>query len=127
MSQEDFEKLSASLLSTSSKFDNKTSERRYISMFGISPTATSIAWEMCRIQLEFPKARPVNLLMALHFLKTYSTEHTARVIFKCDEKTYRKWVWAFAKRISSLDVVSTRSNVKRSLNIVIIDSFWTAN
>lgn len=43
--------------------------------------------------------------MALHFLKSYSTENINVGLFKADAKTHRKWQWEYVELISSLEIV----------------------
>ena len=41
-------------------------------------------------------------MMALHFLKSYSTETQLASLFGVDEKTYRKWAWFYVISIRKL-------------------------
>ena len=79
--------------------------RRFRGLFGVSPDICAAIWNKLRMLL--PRgAAPAHLLWALLFLKNYSTEHVNSVIAGVDEKTFRKWCWAFVKLISNLGIVS---------------------
>ena len=43
-----------------------------------------------------------HLLWTLYFMKVYSTEENCAAKFACDEKTFRKYVWRYIKKISLL-------------------------
>lgn len=77
-------------------------DRRYRSVFGITSAATSIVWNLIRGDVS---GNPIHLLWALHFLKNYCKEHNGAMIWGCDEKTYRKWVWKFITEISNQNQV----------------------
>lgn len=80
------------------------SMRRYRSNFGASPSVTAFIWN--RIKTDLPKsAEPKHLLYALYFLKNYNSEHVNSSVWRCDEKTYRKWQWLILQEISQLKVV----------------------
>ena len=50
-------------------------------------------------------ACPRHLLWSLYFLKAYCTENVAAQFCKCDEKTYRKWIFEVLPRVTSISVV----------------------
>lgn len=79
--------------------------RRFKCFFGVSPGVCSIIWDNVS-SMVIQGSQPKHLLWALNFMKRYTDEHTRRVLFKCDEKTLRKWSWHFVELISNLNVVS---------------------
>lgn len=83
-----------------------TQRRRFRAVFGAPASVVAIIWD--RIRADLPRnGSTMHLLWALHFLKNYSTEHNNCVIFRCDEKTFRKWCWLIVKRIASTRYVSS--------------------
>lgn len=75
--------------------------RRFVAMFGVTHTICSEIWNA--IQYNLPNGKsPAHLLWALLFLKNYSIEEINCAILKCDEKTFRKWVWIVIDIISRL-------------------------
>lgn len=62
------------------------------SFFGVSPLVCSEIWILLNKQY-VPYMKPVHLFWASLFLKQYNTENVSSMICKCDEKTFRKWVW----------------------------------
>lgn len=49
---------------------------------------------------------PKHILWALQFLKVYSSENVSAGVWKCDEKTVRKWTGTVLENISYLKIVS---------------------
>ena len=49
--------------------------------------------------------RPIHFLMALYFLKEYSTEGLNTTKFGVDEKTFRLYFWRGVKMIANLDLI----------------------
>jgi hypothetical protein len=83
----------------------RTGDRRFRAMFGCLPGHCAILWNT--INDEHPiGGEPKHLLYALMFLKVYGTEHVHSSIAKCDEKTFRKWAWAYVELLSNMDIVS---------------------
>lgn len=95
-----FQFLSSTLLGH--MVSSHTSERRFRSAFGVSPTVCAILWQ--RISLP-AGCKEKHLLWGLFFLKVYDTEHVSRSFPQVDEKTYRKWVWIIIEKISELNIV----------------------
>lgn len=93
------------MLKRASELSAAVAGRRFRALIGVSPAVCATVWSMLRASLP-PKASPAHLLWALLFLKVYATEHTSSIIAGADEKTFRKWSWAFAQLISNLRVVS---------------------
>lgn len=81
-----------------------SADRRFRSMFGTTMSVTATVYNLIKEHLP-TGARPIHLLWALHFLKNYSTETVNSVLWKCDEKTYRKWSWVIIRKIAEIDVV----------------------
>jgi hypothetical protein len=86
--------------------------RRYRGLFGTSPTICSIIWRILTERNAHPiGGRPVHLLYALLFLKTYATAEIFRSITDKDEKTFRKWAWDYIDTLAwRLDVVRSGVN-----------------
>ena len=66
----------------------KYSTRQFISLFGISPEITGLAWELMLSNPETieKEVELKHFLMTLHFLKTYSTETHLSQLFCITEK-----------------------------------------
>lgn len=95
------------LLSMTDKGNDVTFMRKMRSCFGVSVHMVCTIWRILTEQEKMPdNAEPKHLFWALGFLKTYATEHSLAVWFKCDEKTLRKWVWIMIDALSSLEIVS---------------------
>jgi hypothetical protein len=56
----------------------------------------------------------------LLFLKGYSTEAYNRTLLGADEKTIRKWVWAWVQAVADLDVVSNTNILETQVIIVCV-------
>lgn len=89
----------------------KVSRGRFQSSFGTEPVVVADLWQLlmdCRLWTYRDKCKPSHLLWALMFLKTYGKEMDMAARVRCDEKTWRKWVWVVLHGISLLksDVVS---------------------
>lgn len=78
--------------------------RRFKSFFGVTPSVCLIIWKKLTSNLPVD-AEPKHLLWSLSFLKQYCDEHNTRSIFRCDEKTIRKWTWVFVSLLSNMNVV----------------------
>lgn len=61
--------------------------RKVRSLFGVTPTICAMAWSDVRSTLS-RGARPLHLLWALLFLKTYATEHVNRILSGASEKYF---------------------------------------
>ena len=90
-------------------------ERVYMSYFRLCPLGVAQLWyaleEICsgcyyndgiHPPLGFRAMRPEHLLLALHFLKTYSGVSTAAKLFGVSEKTHRRYFWAMVHYLSHL-------------------------
>ena len=80
-------------------------ERKFKSMFGVSPFLCNALWYRLRISKNadfFPR----HLLMGLCFLKLYAVEHVYCSIFNVSEKTIRHYQWMVISEISKLKLVS---------------------
>lgn len=80
-------------------------ERRFRAVFEVSPFIAACVWNFLLPQL-CHYSLPKHLLWTLHFLKCYSTEHVNCFLWKCSEKSFRKWCWYFVRKIAALPVVS---------------------
>ena len=83
--------------------------RRFRALFGVTHFVCSDVWRRLHESQSMPHGgKPVHLLWACLFLKRYATGSENRAITGADEKTVRKWTWAFIKAIAHLpDIVST--------------------
>lgn len=81
--------------------------RRIRGHFGLEPSLMVLVWrELAHSRwLEFAgrSPKPVHLLWALLFLKTYSIEEVHAAEAGVSERTFRKWAWFYAKGIARLD------------------------
>lgn len=101
--------------------ETESNKRRFKEYFGCSPFLCSVIWSMLAgYWLIGGAPEPSHLLWALLFLKQYSTEAINGALAKCDEKTYRKWVWEMISFIAELDVVSVSCCVLFFLLIVVV-------
>ena len=66
--------------------------REFKALFGVSPQVTALTWSLMLKDPETGGKGIVcgDLLMALHFLKTYSTEDHLSKLFNFTVKTFRK-------------------------------------
>ena len=92
--------------------DSDTFQRRWMSLFGVSPFVCALIWNMLAPTMNTTfghSVHPRHLLWAFCFMKVYATEKPMRIL--CgggverdapDEKTYRKWVWIFVYSIHNL-------------------------
>ncbi len=81
------------------------SNRRFRSMFGVSPEVCAKTWNKLG-SLRPENSEPRHLLWTLLFLKVYATETVNAAICSVDEKTFRTWVRKFVTAISQLRIVS---------------------
>jgi hypothetical protein len=88
--------------------DIKTRTARFKSFYGSQPIVFVKIWEdlqttdILEARINAKKHLCDHLLMCAYFLKVYPTETTMAGMFKMEEKTVRKWVWLFAKKIQAL-------------------------
>lgn len=103
-----FQKLVKDTLSLGGNIDSETNLRMIQSVFGCGITIMATLWFRLSCEELLPwKAKPIHLLIALAFLKTYETEDNYVVKFGVTRNTHRKWTWDFIAAISKLDIVST--------------------
>ena len=85
----------------------KTIQRQFRSWFGLDPTLCVVVWNKLIVSNCFEHAsanlNPNHLLWTLHFFKVYNSEENNAGRVGVSEKTFRKWVWIYAKGISNLD------------------------
>ena len=105
VSPETFAELVSALFRNAAGMSRVIRDRRFRSLFGITPLVCSRVWSLLGSQL-LKRASPQLLLWALLFLKIYASESVNAVLSGADEKTFRKWQWIFVKKIASLQVVS---------------------
>jgi len=79
--------------------------RRFRALFGVTPMVCASIWRHA-YDSRPEGTSPVHLLWMLLFLKCYGTEAQTRALVHADEKTVRKWVWAWVDVVAQLDVVS---------------------
>ena len=94
---------------SSSASNLTTAMRQFRSAFGINLLICRHVWNMIgRIAPHniIWLANPKYLLWAFLFLKRYDSTEINAAIAGVDEKTYRKWSWAYIELIAELDVVS---------------------
>ena len=80
-------------------------ERRFRSLFGISPLVCVHLWTLLYPQIS-KRTEPRHLLWALLFLKSYANEVVLSAMTGADEKTQRHWIWTITRAIASLRIVS---------------------
>lgn len=68
------------------------SNRRFCAIFGAPPNVVAILWDKFKSYLPHGKCHK-HFLWALNFVMNFSTEQNKWVIFKCEEKSFRKWTW----------------------------------
>lgn len=87
--------------------ETEANRRRFVSLFGTSPTICTEIWAM--IEPRIPFVLHHHLLWGLLFLKLYANEAAlCGMVGGVDEKTFRKWSWTIIEAISGfkLTVVS---------------------
>lgn len=114
-----FLRLGLTLLNCPAMNDPSTVDtRRFRSTFGTSPEVCAVLWNETYEEMKvYNRLAPKHLMWALHHLKAYDTEETAsRWMGRCDEQTWRKWIWRFIEAIGNLEdeVVSTWYTILRS-------------
>lgn len=78
--------------------------RQFRSQFGVPPRITHDIWMKIRPQLE-SNVQPLHLLIACHFLASYTPENSACTLFNVSEKTYHKWAWYFITTLANTHIV----------------------
>lgn len=100
----DFIALGASVVRKDRNLTSADGLRRFRALFGLSPKACCFLWQLLATRLP-PSPNPAHLLWGLLFLKVYRSEHVHATITGVDEKTFRKWSWAYINLFSLLQMV----------------------
>jgi hypothetical protein len=91
-----------------SKVSCSLKKSRFKSLYGSEPVVYAQMWEDLQttaVQEARVDARTTTIdhfLMSLHFLKCYPRESKLAADFKISEKTVRKWIRHFTKKIQAL-------------------------
>ena len=93
-------------------------ERAFRTNFGVSPIVCCKLWQLCFDALP-ATATPKHLLLALFFLKVYSSEDIQSSRFGMSRKTVRTWTWRMVKIIAD-----QASNVVRAASLNTIVPCW---
>jgi len=95
----------------------KIAKERFTSHYGTKPVVVAILWEMLCEHSDYNLSMK-HLLVALNFLKEYSTQRCMAARFQMDEKTFRKWTFLILNEILKLKprVVSIKSIYTRLHN-----------
>ena len=92
--------------------------RSFRAHFGTGPTVCSQVWnrmiEPVRDEV-IAGLKPVHLLWALHFLKTYDTMDILASKAQVDRKTYAKWTWTVLRLIRRY-----RKRIVGSINVGVV-------
>jgi len=92
--------------------DTPWGKRQFVSMFGCTLDIVMVVWKKLVLHEMLPNdAKVKHLLWCLSFLKVYGSEYVMSSMFRCTEKTMRKWVWLFIDKLSSLEIVSTNNGI----------------
>lgn len=88
-------------------------DRTFRSLFGTSPDVCSELWEWCQSHRLRPShgMKPIHILWALRFLKSYDTEDVFATWAHTTRKTWRKWVWITLRIIRKLKKKKVSSSV----------------
>lgn len=90
---------------TSNRQDSRTDEHAsFKSFIGVSTNSCAHIWNKLKHE-QTRSLKPVHLLWALSFLKLYNVENVGCLLWKCDRKTYRKWIWIVIGRLAGLKQV----------------------
>ena len=89
------------------RVENPLNQWRFRSWFGSNSNVYARIWEdLLTTEIEEARiplnANPDYFLMALHFLKVYSTEEHRSGTFGIGERTVRKWTWYLVEKLSAL-------------------------
>ena len=75
-------------------FPVRFSHRTFRGLCGCSIYTAVVLWKgLQEIRVEEFTLTPIHLLWTLYFLKTYPTVEVATVMWQCDSKTFRLWIW----------------------------------
>lgn len=87
--------------------------RRFKANFGTSAEICAFTWEKLEdLHLNCHGSRPLYLLCALLFLKTYGIEETNAALTGLSEKTFREWSRYYVWAITQLNEVGYIINLK---------------
>ena len=86
--------------------------RRFRALFGVNCSVALKVWKLLETTniLKTKKCNPAHLLMALYFLKSYSTEAQISSHFSVDAKTYRKWLWVYVGGLAKISLSYVSNN-----------------
>ena len=113
-SPEDFRRIASEHIRGLERPSNESivTRRRMKSFFGVSEVVIAQLWQLLLTSVVLPDAlKEIHLLWTLCFLKVYASESVLAGIWRCDEKTLRKWVWTLIPLISEINLVSTHSKL----------------
>lgn len=109
-SSEGFLQLGLNLVNQGVKSDAVARER-FQAIYGTEAVVVADVWLklMNSEWREKNSIKPTHLLWSLMFIKSYGKQREMAPKSKCDEKTWRKWVWKGLHGINHLkkDIVST--------------------
>lgn len=91
------------IIQNSSSRHGRMFSASFISLFGCHFEIAGILWNSTKNRFNQP--RPVYLLYGLYFLRTYNTEVSASLHFRCICKTYRTWYRRAIQYLSELNLV----------------------
>ena len=77
----------------------------FVQHFGASAAVCSDVWRYATL---VPGTRPVHILWALLFMKTYLTETILCSIVGVTVKTFRKWIWPVIRSIAAMALYMVR-------------------
>jgi hypothetical protein len=100
--------LLANRISRSAHFgqSHRTSNRSvFVQHFGAPAVVCSDVWRYATLPAG---TRPIHILWALLFLKTYLTEIILCSIVGATTKTFRKWIWPVIRAIAALSIYVVR-------------------
>jgi len=90
-------------------YNDNTVVRFFKRMYGVSIAMATLIWNTLMEQGLLPeKPQYKHMFWALAFIKVYAYESVFLEMFSISDKTFHKWVWEYLKRISLLNVVSTK-------------------
>jgi hypothetical protein len=81
---------------------------RFVDHYGSNPEVCSKIWEdivnsdLPECQIDNNGKRVKEFLLFLHFLRAYPKEANIATMFRTTEKTCRKWIWYFSKKVQAL-------------------------
>ncbi len=84
----------------------QTNREHFRAFYGTSPANVAAIFSDLQTT-NTPEARmrnpnPRDLFMCLNWLESYKTKMELAGHYNCDEKTARKWIWHYARKIQAL-------------------------